>query len=117
MLVAFAVSGTLAGFAGVMYAARYGTVASQAGAGFELTAVGAAVIGGVAIFGGSGTVWGAALGAVLLITINRALPVLGIQDFWQRAVVGVLILSAIVLDRILALRQAKRLAVTEDSSV
>ena len=117
VLVAFAVSGTLAGFAGVMYAARYGTVASQAAAGFELTAVGAAVIGGVAIFGGSGTVWGAALGAVLLITINRALPVLGIQDFWQRAVVGVLILSAIVLDRILALRQAKRLAVTEDSSV
>jgi rhamnose transport system permease protein len=117
VLVAFALSGTLAGFAGVMYAARYGTVASQAGAGFELTAVGAAVIGGVAIFGGSGTVWGAALGAVLLITINRALPVLGIQDFWQRAVVGVLILSAIVLDRILALRQAKRLAVTEDSSV
>jgi rhamnose transport system permease protein len=117
VLVAFAVSGTLAGFAGVMYAARYGTVASQAGSGFELTAVGAAVIGGVAIFGGSGTVWGAALGAVLLITINRALPVLGIQDFWQRAVVGVLILSAIVLDRILALRQAKRLAMTEDSSV
>ena len=67
-------SGALAGLAGVLYAARYGTVSSQAGSGWELDAVGAAVIGGVAIFGGSGTVWGAAIGAVLLLTINRALP-------------------------------------------
>ena len=60
------------------------------------------MIGGVAIFGGSGTVWGAALGAFLLVTINRALPILGIPDFWQQAVVGALILGAIVLDRVLA---------------
>jgi rhamnose transport system permease protein len=95
--------------------ARYGTVDSQAGSGFELQAVGAAVIGGVAIFGGVGSVWGAAIGAMLLLTINRALPVLGIQDFWQQAVVGALIIAAIVLDRILALRQARRLTVMEDS--
>jgi rhamnose transport system permease protein len=75
----------------------------------ELQAVGAAVIGGVAIFGGSGTVWGAALGAMLLVTIDRALPILGIPDFWQRAVVGVLIISAIVLDRVLAVRRARKL--------
>ncbi len=68
----------------------------------ELQAVGAAVIGGVAIFGGSGTVWGAAIGAFLLVTINRALPVVGISDFWQRAVVGALIIAAIVLDRVLS---------------
>ena len=66
------------------------------------------VIGGVAIFGGSGTVWGAAIGAILLVTINRALPILGIPDFWQRAVVGALILGAIVLDRVLAARQARQ---------
>ena len=76
--------------------------APSAGSGIELQAVGAAVIGGVAIFGGSGTVWGAAIGAFLLVTINRALPILGIPDFWQRAVVGALILGAIVLDRVLA---------------
>jgi rhamnose transport system permease protein len=45
----------------------------------------------------------------LLLTINRALPVIGVQDFWQRAVVGVLILGAIVLDRVLAVRQSRRL--------
>ncbi|AYF97331.1 ABC transporter permease [Protaetiibacter intestinalis] len=109
VLAAFVVCGALAGLAGVLYAARYGTVNSQAGSGWELDAVGAAVIGGVAIFGGSGTVWGAAIGAYLLLTINRALPVIGVQDFWQRAVVGVLILGAIVLDRVLAVRQSRRL--------
>ena len=111
VVAAFVVSGALAGLAGVLYAARYGTVSSNAGSGWELDAVGAAVIGGVAIFGGSGTVLGAAIGAYLLLTINRALPVIGVEDVWQRAVVGALILGAIVLDRVLALRQAKRLTV------
>ena len=54
VLAAFLVSGAAAGLAGVLYAARYGTVNAQAGLGLELEAVGAAVIGGVAIFGGSG---------------------------------------------------------------
>lgn len=114
VLAAFVVTGALAGLAGVLYAARYGTVSSQAGSGWELDAVGAAVIGGVAIFGGSGTVWGAAIGAYLLLTINRALPVIGVQDFWQRAVVGVLILGAIVLDRVLAVRASRRLTEARD---
>ncbi len=115
VLAAFIVCGALAGLAGVLYAARYGTVNSQAGSGFELQAVGAAVIGGVAIFGGSGTVWGAAIGAYLLFTINRALPILGVQDFWQRAVVGVLIIGAIVLDRVLALRTTRKLVEARDT--
>lgn len=109
IIVAFLISGVLAGLAGALYAARYGTTDSQTGTGLELQAVGAAVIGGVAIFGGSGTVWGAAIGAMLLLTINRALPILGIQDFWQQAVVGVLIIGAIVLDRVLAVRTRQRL--------
>ena len=109
ILTAFILSGASAGLAGVLFVARYGTVSSQTGTGLELQAVGAAVIGGVAIFGGSGSVYGAVLGAVLLLTINRALPILGIQDFWQQAVVGVLIIGAIVLDRVLALRLSRRL--------
>ncbi|MCK8467971.1 ABC transporter permease [Microbacterium sp. KSW4-16] len=116
VLTAFVVSGALAGLAGVFYAARYGTINSQAGAGWELDAVGAAVIGGVAITGGIGSVWGAAIGAVLLLTINRALPILGIPDFWQRAVVGLLIIGAIVLDRVLAVRQKRRLIEARDQS-
>ncbi|WP_432570171.1 ABC transporter permease [Kineococcus sp. SYSU DK005] len=109
VLAAFIASGALAGLAGILYAARYATISSNAGAGLELNAVAAAVIGGVAITGGSGTVVGAALGAVLLTTINRALPTVGIADFWQQAVVGTLIIGAIVLDRLLVLRTARRL--------
>jgi len=81
----------------------------------ELQVVGAVVVGGVAIFGGSGTVAGAALGAMLLLTINRALPVVGIPDFWQRAVVGALIIGAIALDRVLANRRSRRLAAERDT--
>ena len=116
VIAAFVLSGALAGLAGVVYTARYGTVSSGAGTGIELEAVAAVVIGGVAIFGGSGTVWGASLGAILLVTIDRALPILGIPDFWQRAVVGALILSAIVLDRVLSTRQARKLVEARDES-
>jgi len=114
VLLAFVTSGALAGLAGVIYVARYGTVSSGAGSGIELQAVGAAVIGGVAIFGGSGTVWGAAIGAFLLVTINRSLPILGISDFWQQAVVGALILAAVALDRVLTLRQERLLVEARD---
>ncbi len=114
VLLAFVTSGALAGLAGVVYVARYGTVSSGAGSGIELQAVGAAVIGGVAIFGGSGTVWGAAIGAFLLVTINRSLPILGISDFWQQAVVGALILGAVALDRVLTMRQERLLVEARD---
>ena len=116
VIAAFVLSGAIAGLTGVIFAARYGTVSSGAGTGLELQAVAAVVIGGVAIFGGSGTVWGAAIGAVLLVTINRALPVLGIPDFWQRAVVGALIISAVVLDRVLSARQERKLVEARDQS-
>ncbi|HEV7713915.1 MAG TPA: ABC transporter permease [Asanoa sp.] len=106
---AFVTSGALAGLAGVLHAARFGTIDSNAGLGQELNVVAAVVVGGVAIFGGSGSVYGAALGAVLLTTIGSALPVLGINPFWQRAAVGALILAAIGLDRSLAVRMARRL--------
>ena len=113
---AFVLSGALAGLAGVVFAARYGSVSSGAGTGIELQAVAAVVVGGVAIFGGSGTVWGAAIGAILLVTINRVLPILGIPDFWQQALVGALILSAIALDRVLSLRRERQLIEARDES-
>lgn len=106
---AFVTSGALAGLAGALYAARFGTLDANAGLGSELNVVAAVVVGGVAIFGGSGSVYGAALGAMLLTTIGAALPVLGVDPFWQRAAVGALILASIGLDRTLAVRLANRL--------
>jgi len=106
---AFVVNGALAGLAGVLYAARFQTLDATAGTGIELNVVAACVVGGVAIFGGSGSVYGAALGALLLTTIGTSLPQLGLNPFWRDAAVGALILAAIVLDRALALRLARRL--------
>jgi rhamnose transport system permease protein len=109
VFAAFVASGALAGLAGALYAARFGTLDAAAGTGIELQVVAAAVVGGVAIFGGSGTTYGAALGAVLLTTIGASLAVLRINPFWQQAVVGLLILAAIGLDRLIAVRVARRL--------
>ena len=89
----------LAGVAGVLWGAQYGTINSTAGTGYELQVVSAVVVGGVAIFGGSGSVAGAALGALLLSTISSALYVLGISPFWDQAIWGFLLLLAIALDQ------------------
>jgi len=101
---AFVVSGGVAGLAGVLWAATYGTIDSTAGSGYELTVIAAVVVGGVNIFGGSGTVVGAALGALLLATISQALYVLGISSFWDPAIDGALILVAISLDHWITVR-------------
>lgn len=101
---AFIACGALAGLAGVCFTARYGTVDATAGTGYELDVIAAAVVGGVAIFGGTGNVFGAALGALLLGTITSSLVVLKVPSFWQQAIVGALLLAAIALDRFVAVR-------------
>jgi len=106
---AFVLCGALAGLGGVLFTARFGTVDATAGTGYELTVVAAAVVGGVAIFGGSGTVYGAALGALLLGCITSSLIVLKVDAFWQQAAIGALLLLAIAIDRFVGLRVAAAL--------
>ena len=101
---AFIASGALAGLGGVLFTGRFGTVDATAGTGYELTVIAAAVVGGVPIFGGAGTVYGAALGALLLGTITSSLIVLKVAAFWQQAAVGALLLLAIAIDRFVGLR-------------
>ncbi|HEY1486681.1 MAG TPA: ABC transporter permease, partial [Micromonosporaceae bacterium] len=110
VFTAFLVSGGLAGLAGVLFLSEFATVASTAGTGYELSVVAAVVVGGVAIFGGSGTVVGAALGAVLLNTINQALVAVQVSAFWNQAVAGFLLLAAIAFDRFVSLRISHALA-------
>jgi rhamnose transport system permease protein len=104
VLTAFVLSGALAGLGGVLFTARFGTVDATAGTGYELTVIAATVVGGVAIFGGSGSVYGAALGALLLGTITSSLIVLKVEAFWQMAAVGALLLASIAFDRLVGLR-------------
>jgi rhamnose transport system permease protein len=107
VFTAFVASGGCAGLAGVIWAIRYGTINSTAGAGLSIEVIAAAVVGGVAAFGGFGSVVGAALGALLLGTIATALSVLGVSPFWIDALSGVLIIGAISLDRGITVRMAR----------
>ncbi len=117
VLLAFLTNGVLAGVAGVLYASRFNSVGATTGTGMELDVVAAAVVGGVAIFGGSGSVVGAAIGGVLLTTITSALTALRVDKFWQQAIVGVLILAAIIIDRVAGLRTAKTLTASRARDV
>jgi len=106
---AFVFSGAIAGVAGVIWATHYNTIDATAAGGLELQVIASVVVGGVAIFGGSGSVAGAALGALLLQTINVALNVLGVPSLWTEAIAGFLLLVAISLDRWIQLRLAAAL--------
>jgi rhamnose transport system permease protein len=91
----------------VLWLARFGTVVADSAHGWELKVVSAVVVGGVAITGGVGTVYGAALGALLLTTIGSVLVVLKVNSFWQDAITGLLLLLAISVDRLLVLRTTR----------
>lgn len=110
ILAAYTFCGALAGLAGyAMYLARFGNVDSGTGNGYELTVVSAVVVGGVVFTGGSGSVYGAALGALLLTSINSVLPALGVSSVWVLAINGILLILAIAVDRVVALRVASAL--------
>jgi rhamnose transport system permease protein len=105
---AFVLSGALSGLAGFLFLARFGNITVEAGRGLELQVVAAVVVGGVNIFGGSGTVFGAMLGAVMIGTLEQSLLRLSISEFWRDAILGLLILlavasDAVILDRLRAL--------------
>jgi rhamnose transport system permease protein len=105
----FVLSGAIAGLGGVFWSTQYNTIDATAANGLELQIIAAVVVGGVAIFGGSGSVVGAALGALLLQTINVALNVLGVPSLWTEAISGFLLILAITLDRGIQLRLAAAL--------
>ena len=109
VFLAFVLSGGIAGVAGAVWLSYYGSVDAIAGVGYEFQVITAVVVGGVAIFGGSGTVLGAALGALLLNAINSALVVVNISSFWSQAVSGGLLVGAIAFDRLVAVRVAPAL--------
>ena len=109
--VAFVVCGALAGLAGFMFLGQFGTVNVTAGGSFELAAIAAAVVGGVSIQGGSGTVIGAFLGAILIEILDLSLVrVPQVSEFWRDAVLGALILAAIILDLVVNKRFRRRRA-------
>jgi len=112
VFLAFVVAGILGGLAAFMFLARFGTITVVAGLGFELQSVAAAVVGGVNIFGGSGLVLGAFLGAVLVNLIDMSLVRWQlVSEFWREAVLGALILISVTVDAVL-MRRLTRLRET-----
>lgn len=111
VFAAFALSGLLSGFAGVLWGARFATVDATAANGLELQVVAAVVVGGVNIFGGSGEILGAMLGALVLGTIDNSLSFLRVSQFWLQAIDGAAILIAVTLDAFIT-RWVQRLLIT-----
>ncbi len=102
--IAFLINGILASLGGVILLSRFNAADTNSGLGLELNVIAACVVGGVAMAGGVGTVYGALTGAILLQSITMALGALGVGQFWQLAVNGLLLILAISLDRYLSLR-------------
>jgi rhamnose transport system permease protein len=104
VVTAFAISGALAGLGGFMFASRFPTVDAVAAKGFELDVITAVVIGGVNVFGGSGTVLGVVIGAVLVATIQNGFTLLHISEFWRLFFNGLAIVVAVTIDALVTRR-------------
>ena len=105
--VVFSVCGLLGGIAGLLWGMEFGTIDATAASGVTLQVIAAVVVGGVNIFGGSGTVVGAGLGAMFLAFISNSLLLLSLSQFWLQAIYGLVILIAVGLDAAL-LRRVQR---------
>lgn len=99
-ITVYAISGLLAAVAGILLAGRLTTVQPDMGTGYELTAIAAAVMGGAALSGGKGSVFGAVIGALALTVINNVINILNVEPYWETIVLGVIILLAVAAERI-----------------
>jgi len=96
----FGFMGALTGIAAALNAVRFNQIPTNAGLGLEMKVIAAVVVGGAAITGGRGSIAGTVLGVILLGAIGPALTFLGISAYWERAVQGAIILTAIVIDAV-----------------
>jgi ribose transport system permease protein len=97
-ITVFALSGVLAGIAGMATAARLGVAQSTAGVGYEMDAIAAAIIGGASVTGGVGTVFGTIIGAAIMGVLKNGLILLSVSAYWQQTVIGVVIIAAVTFD-------------------
>jgi ribose transport system permease protein len=100
----FMLCGLFAGLAGVLIGARLNSAQPALGAGYELDAIAAAVIGGTSLSGGEGSILGTIIGALFIATLANGLRVMGVQQEWQIVVTGTVLVLAVFLDRLLKQR-------------
>jgi len=104
ILMAFGLAGLLGGICGALWASRYATIDARVALGFELTVIASAVVGGVAIRGGAGTLLGIVLGALTLLVIRNGLTLVRVDPLWLQGVYGLVILVAIGIDTFIVRR-------------
>ncbi len=97
-IIAYTVSGGLAGLAGVMYAAYLPAASPSVGTAYELYAIAAAVLGGCSLRGGEGSVLGVVIGACIMRVMSNGIVLMGISTFWENTVIGAVIITAAILD-------------------
>lgn len=97
-MMAYVISGFFAGLAAVAYSAIIPTVQPGTGAGFELEAIGGAIIGGVSATGGAGSIIGSFLGVFVICLLKTGLPFIGLQANWQQIITGLVLIGAVMVD-------------------
>lgn len=105
-IIIYTVAGVFTGIAGVVIAARLASAQPQLGAGYELQAIAAVIIGGTSLLGGRGSIMGTLIGALIMSVLINGLRILSIQTEWQNVVVGVVILVAVFTDSLRVRRSA-----------
>lgn len=97
-VMAYVISGFFAALAAVAYSAVFATVQPGTGAGFELEAIGGAIIGGVSASGGVGSVEGSLIGVFVICLLKTGLPYIGLQANWQQIITGLVLIGAVMVD-------------------
>ena len=97
-IMAYVISGFFAALASIAYSAVFSTVQPGTGAGFELEAIGGAIIGGVSATGGAGSIGGTFIGVFVICLLKTGLPFIGLQANWQQIVTGLVLIAAVLVD-------------------
>lgn len=106
-IIAYILCGIFAGVAGVVFASKYGQVNIVAGAGYEMTAIAACVLGGISLSGGLGSVIGAFTGAVIMSAISRLLVFIGLSSDFDNTIKGIMLLTIVVVDALMHRRSVE----------
>jgi ribose transport system permease protein len=97
-VLAYVICGVLTGISGILMSSRLSAAQPTLGQGYEMYAIAAAVIGGTSLRGGRASIFGAVMGAITIQTIFNGLTVMGVQDQWQKVVLGAVLLVAVFVD-------------------
>jgi ribose transport system permease protein len=100
VVILFTMMGALAGLAGVLDVARYTTTQVSGHSSDNLVAIAAVIIGGASLFGGRGTIFGAAVGVLIPAVLNNGLVIINVQPFWQTVAIGAILILAVAMDNI-----------------